>query len=484
MPIFIKVYSHIQDKLSDPKSKPSLIRNINANMEYLAKRFGITTLNTIITGNERADSLASAMASTSKAWGLPTIPTGTPDYNIIQNNKLLEGSISCILKNLHKVDIHRKRLTYTKKEHFNFKEFDIQLSNVHLTDNNPDSNTTFNHTLKIRNQALFLPARYSPNRPSNKDIENSTANLKKLAYQVNMPTAICELCNTGEICDYFHLFTCPGLESTSQEITNAVLSTIHKATGNPTIQPYFWCTKVKNRLQPTTQPPPPPPINLCKCNLPKHGEYIKCADCKNSFHPHCLGISISIEQLADRPKPFQCQDCNPKRTYFFKEKRDWVPGKKGKRSHREDRKHKIHEEVLITHGLKITSVTNRRKFHMAAINPPPKPAPDSPEISSFKRANLGYIPNHLVEVSLTSAKRLDKNLRATKEALVLANTTLIEGGMKLYKEWLSKNRTLRKEEGTNSRMIQFTPKPICNAGRSINEWASRALKLHGSKTTT
>lgn len=295
MPIFIKVYSHIQDKLNDPKSKPSLIKNINANIEYLAKRFGITTLNTIITGNDKADSLASSLASTKRTWGLPIIPTGTPDYNIIQNNRLLEGSVSGILKNLYKEGIHKKRLTYTKREHYNFKEFDIQLSNTHLTDNNPDSNNTFNHTLKIRNQALFLPARCSPNRPSaNKEIEGSTANLKKLAYQVNMPTAICELCDTGELCDYFHLFTCPGLESTSQEITNTVLSTIHKATGNPTIQPYFWCTKVKNRLQPASQPSSSPSVNYCKCNLPKHGNYIKCSDCKNNFHPHCLGISISI----------------------------------------------------------------------------------------------------------------------------------------------------------------------------------------------
>src|SRR5207249_4483679 len=106
-------------------------------------------------------------------------------------------------RNENNTMIHRTRLSYTKKEHDNFEYFNLPMSNAQLSTKQAEGDKSFNHTLKIRNLGLYLPARVSPSKNKNNLYNAITPNIKELSAQITYPTQFCELCPKKTACDFF-----------------------------------------------------------------------------------------------------------------------------------------------------------------------------------------------------------------------------------------------------------------------------------------
>ena len=481
IPTIVKVYSHIKEKMSNTESKESLKTNIESSLKELERRFGKKNTATIIKGNILADELVSKKASCERQNNNITIPAGTPSYNIANQTHIIEGNVAHILKGIHSTTIHNDRKKTSKKVNQNFDSFDFNISNIHLTSNNPQHDSLFNHTLRIRNNALHLPARCSPNRSKNIQTETQDLDFNKLKNQITYPDPRCELCNSNEICSYHHLWTCTALKKEQDLINKKTGEILKEITGSKPF-PYYWCTETRNLYQPCFPARQPPAILECVCQLPTHGQYITCQDCDKNFHPECIGVSTDLDELTNRKKSFQCNECNPRRSYFFRKHRDWIPGLKGKNQtqNRQQNKKKISQEVLITHALKLTSPTNRRKLQLARsqqnkIDVATKLELDlnkNPAIAALRRANLVYIPKCLKKSCLLSAKSLGLPKDQAKSKLSEVNRTIIEGGYELYKRWLCLNRDLRKSENTNWKALYTPNKTNKSYFKNISEWTN------------
>ena len=309
-PSIIKVYSHIEDKISSPNSKESLKTNIENNMKMLVKRFGKKNAKIIIKGNILADKLVSEKSSKKRTNNDLVIPTGTPDYNLANQDHIIEGNVAQILKKIHTKNIHNERLKTSKKENQNFEKFDLNISNTHLLSNDPLQDSVFNHTLRIRNNALHLPSKCSPNRSKSSHPESQKdLNISKLKNQITYPDPRCELCNSKEICSYHHLWTCSALKEEQAVIDKKVQDTIQEITGRQ-IFPFYWCTSTRNLYQ-SCFPARTQSTLECVCQLPTHGQYVNCHDCKKTSIPNVLEFPHLWRNSLTGKKIFSAKTATP-----------------------------------------------------------------------------------------------------------------------------------------------------------------------------
>jgi exonuclease III len=481
-PEIIWIPSHHKEKLEDPEISEERKENIKKQLEYLETRFGKTQLQTILKGNEIVDEEAGKAAERRIYKPNTELYKGFPRFTITtEGGRPIEGSVSRKMKEKWQKDNKAERRKRTKAQFDNWTDFDLAKSNIHMEANEQDVSDWFGKTLRLRNMGLYLPDRTSTVTRSDSKKERKTYSLNN---EIFYPTIMCELCNEEQICDLYHLHVCPKLAETNKEMMDQFDKICEEHTGNK-MAPYFWCNETKEisegkktftkRFYPT----------FCTCETPQHGEYICCHDCMKPFHPTCLGISLTKEEIHSLKDPFQCQECNPNREYFFKEGRQWkvTDKSKGKAKGKKGKKEKISTEVLITHALKITTCKNRRKRMWAEHNKEylreqekkHEEGGKNPVMAQYKRATLGYLPKEFTRRFSTLARQKGKNTTEINKALAEINLTVVQHNYKLYGIWLKENRKMRKAEGTDMKKTYVHNRFTKERNRSLEHWT----KEHG-----
>jgi hypothetical protein len=337
-----------------------------------------------------------------------------------------------------------------------------------------DEEDWFGKTLRLRNLGLYLPSKACT-------VTRSGTNTERKKYSLNneifYPTILCELCEREEICDLFHLHVCPKMKELNAEREEKYNNVCKEMTGE-TMEPYYWCERTEKATITTSTVGRRWAPKYCICKTEKHGEYLCCHQCIEVFHPTCIGISKTKEEIEARSEPFLCQKCNPKAEYFY-ENSKWEVTKGTKKKGRKEKKAKISTEVLITHALKITSVLNRRKRiwaeydkeRLRAIELRHKKRDENADIARYKRATLGYMPKEFVIRFRELARKNEQKEEAIEEAIERINLDTIQHSYTLYGAWLKANRKMRKEEGTDLRKTYAHNRFTKERNQSEKKWA-------------
>jgi hypothetical protein len=216
---------------------------------------------------------------------------------VTKKGRPVEGSVNSLLKAVWQANNRSKRISLSKGHRNNWKEFDMARSNRHMWEEGEED--WFGKTLRLRNMGLYLPSKTCT-------VTRAEGKKEKKSYSLNneifYPTILCELCDNEEVCDLFHLHVCPALKEVNKGRDEAFSDICKEMTGVD-MHPYFWSekTELEARGQKITTKRYVP--KLCICNTGKHGEYACCHDCFGVFHPTCLGISATVEEL-NKGEPF------------------------------------------------------------------------------------------------------------------------------------------------------------------------------------